>query len=294
MFSNTRRLKAPPQVLQAALWTLDARWRQHLRQLRNLLTQRPPPLGTLQRLCRALVQDLQQLLQQLFVRLWYLGWERGRHFLRRATRRAPQGRPLREAVEAEAEQIWELPAHPHSLEFWLDLLFPPPPETELVRRLAPLVQRAGLDRWGTPSAPLLPEDLAQRLVQGWAAGQTAQELSRTLTDVFQGARYRAARVVRTFGLWVFHRGQEESWKGVDDWIIGYTARSVCGPTTRPWHCARNGQRYYKNPRPGQKGLRQMPHPPQEPEDPAERPPGTPALAWNCLCWLEPIFAWEEG
>jgi hypothetical protein len=33
----------------------------------------------------------------------------------------------------------------------------------------------------------------------------------------------------------------------------------------------------------------MPRPPYEAQDPKERPPGTPQLAHNCLCWLEPLI-----
>src|SRR5262249_16989651 len=37
-----------------------------------------------------------------------------------------------------------------------------------------------------------------------------------------------------------------------------------------------------NPKSGQKGFAQMPHPPEEAADASERPPGTPRTAWNCL------------
>jgi uncharacterized protein with gpF-like domain len=72
-------------------------------------------------------------------------------------------------------------------------------------------------------------------------------------------------------------------------LIGYQVHATLDQHTRPWHKQRDGTVYYKNPGPGQKGMAQMPNPPDEAADPRERPPGTPHTAWNCRCYLTPVL-----
>ena len=67
-----------------------------------------------------------------------------------------------------------------------------------------------------------------------------------------------------------------------DLVIGYMLHSAFSEHTRSWHANRDGNIYYFDPEPGEKGMYQMPNPPLEPDDPAERPAGTPHMAWNCL------------
>jgi hypothetical protein len=61
--------------------------------------------------------------------------------------------------------------------------------------------------------------------------------------------------------------------------IGVRVYSVLEPLTRPAHRARHLTGYYFDPGPGQKHFMDAPNPPYEAD-------GT--LAFNCLCWLQPI------
>lgn len=72
-------------------------------------------------------------------------------------------------------------------------------------------------------------------------------------------------------------------------VNAYQLIHIPNPRQRWWHVERHGNIYYANPKPGQKGFRQMPHPPFEPDDPAERPPGTPRIAWHCYCSIVPVI-----
>jgi hypothetical protein len=61
--------------------------------------------------------------------------------------------------------------------------------------------------------------------------------------------------------------------------IGVRVYSVLEPLTRQAHRARHLTGYYFDPGPGQKHFMDCPNPPYEAD-------GT--LAFNCLCWLQPI------
>ena len=171
-------------------------------------------------------------------------------------------------------------------------LLMPPPSADYVRSvLARFVRPADWQGLGQ-RGQTMPEDLAARFANLTSQGLTQRQVAAKIRPDLDGSRVRAARFARTFGIEVAHKAQADSWAGVDDLIVGYRLLSVRGPTTRPWHRERHGTIYWKRPGPGQKGLAQMPRPPLEPEDPAERPPGTPRIAWNCLCILQPVF--REG
>ena len=64
----------------------------------------------------------------------------------------------------------------------------------------------------------------------------------------------------------------DAWDRAGDLIVGYQLHATHDGKVRPWHLARDGVVYYKEPKAGQKGLDKMPRPPHEPADPAERPP----------------------
>jgi hypothetical protein len=171
-------------------------------------------------------------------------------------------------------------------QFVFDTIFPPPSEETVWRALRPLME---------PTSDLgdherkLPEQIASLLAQGTATGKGQREIAKDLLPYFEGSRVRARRAARTFGVHIASVAQEEAYHGLGEHLIGYQAHSVCGKDTRPWHCARNGVIYYRNPRPGQKGMSQCPHPPLEPDDPAERPPKAPKVAFNCMCWLTAVL-----
>ena len=83
--------------------------------------------------------------------------------------------------------------------------------------------------------------------------------------------------------------QMDAHAALGDLVVGYKVHATLDNNTRPWHRSRDGQRYYLDPAPDQKGMAQCPHPPDEAADPSERPVGTPRTAWNCRCYLTPIL-----
>ena len=127
------------------------------------------------------------------------------------------------------------------------------------------------------------------LATGLAQGKSQFAVANDLLPYLEGSRVRARRVVRTFGLHVAHEGQMEVYAGLGDHVIGYTLHARHDEHSRPWHWARNGRKYYVDPRRGQDGLEKMPRPPLEPDDPAERPAKAPRVAWHCRCNLSVIL-----
>jgi len=125
-----------------------------------------------------------------------------------------------------------------------------------------------------------PQDLADAIATGYSQGETIQQLAKRLLPVVDGVRSTARRIARTESMRVAQQIQEETDEGLGDLLIGYQLIATMDQHTRPWHALRHGRIYYKDPGPGQKGLHQMPHPPMEPEDASERPPGTPKTAFN--------------
>ncbi len=144
--------------------------------------------------------------------------------------------------------------------------------------------------FGEVSARFSPAIIAGVISRGYAEGLNQREIAQRLLPAFHGIRTSARRVARTYGMAIAHHTQQQTAAGLGDLVIGYTVHAVHGnPNSRPWHVARDGTQYFKQPGEGQKGLGQMPRPPFEAEDPRERPAGAPYMAWNCLCYLTPIL-----
>jgi hypothetical protein len=171
------------------------------------------------------------------------------------------------------------------------LLMEPPEESLIWRVLAPLVKP---DNWFAigDATRKLPHELAAQIAGGMSQGISQRDLAKSIAPYLDGSRMRAARAARTFGIHVAHSAQVNAWEGLGDLVIGYKIHSTKNPCppSRPWHQARDGTIYYLNPKRGQKGMAQCPHPPMEADDPKERPAGTPWIAWNCLCWLSPVLS----
>jgi len=124
-----------------------------------------------------------------------------------------------------------------------------------------------------------PDALASIISAGWSQGLTPAAIARQLRPALQGVQSSARRVARTVSMQIAHDVQwnmYEAVPGVDSYVI----KSMHFPASRSWHIARHGTRYYRNPKKGQKGFQQLPHPPLEADDPAERPPGAPFVASN--------------
>lgn len=170
------------------------------------------------------------------------------------------------------------------------LLFPAPTADQI----AAAVNRGGVD--GTWLEQLTratsltnPMELGEVLTTGYAAGKTRAELVQDLMQIMDGPRSAAERVARTESLRIAHSLNMAANDEIDDLIMGYQIHATPGPNSRSWHQKRSGTIYYKEPGSGQKGLAQMPSPPEEAPDPSERPAGTPSTAYNCLCFLSVVL-----
>lgn len=125
-----------------------------------------------------------------------------------------------------------------------------------------------------------PDQVAALVIQGMAAGQTVQQLAKSMEPAVQGVRSSAQRVARTEGMRVAHAARLSAFDDLGDMVIGYQIHATMDWRVRPHHAARNGNIYYKNPGAGQLSVAEMPQPPIE-ED------GT--VAFNCRCYLTPVF-----
>ena len=125
-----------------------------------------------------------------------------------------------------------------------------------------------------------PTALLNRLVNGFSQGQTPQQLAKSIAPAIQGVSKVAKRVARTYGMQVSHAASREAHEQLGDMLVGYQIHAQFDVWTRPWHGARSGTIYYKEPTEDQKGYYQMPNPPLEADDPAERPADAPKMAWR--------------
>lgn len=198
--------------------------------------------------------------------------------------------PLRED-EGVARLAFADPLAPFRIADWTPadltaLLFPPPTEQEI----AATVYASGWQgRLASTTRLAAPESLAQALALGLAAGKSQQEIARDLLPLVEQVRASARRVARTESLRVAQAGRMQAHEALGDLVAGYTVHATLDKNTRAWHRARDGATYWARPAPGQKGYAQRPDPPDEPPDPGERPPGTPATAFNCRCYLVPVL-----
>jgi SPP1 gp7 family putative phage head morphogenesis protein len=161
-------------------------------------------------------------------------------------------------------------------------LFPPPAAEDVHRivhaTVGGVTWEQRLDSATRTSAT--PEKLAQIVGDGVAAGRTAQQIAKELLPVVDGVRSSARRIARTESLRVVHEVQFEQWQGLGEMIAGYQIHSVMDERVRSSHALRNGHIYYVNPKPGQSGLDECPHPPAEAD-------GT--VAQNCRCYLSVVL-----
>ena len=125
-----------------------------------------------------------------------------------------------------------------------------------------------------------PDALAARLAFGVQAGESVAKLAAEIRPLVQGVQTAARRVARTAGLWIAHEAELATYEQLGDMIEGYEIHAVLDHATRPEHRKRDGWKFYREPKGGQRGFDQMPRPPREADG---------SFAWNCRCWLEPIL-----
>jgi SPP1 gp7 family putative phage head morphogenesis protein len=153
----------------------------------------------------------------------------------------------------------------------------PGPSDDAIRRA--VYATGWLRRVQSLTALAHPEQLAALIASGAARGLSTDQLAREVRPLVQGVQTSARRVARTAGLWVAHAVEHAQYEdALGDMIAGYTVHAVRDRATRPEHAARDGTTYYKRPRPGQKSMRECPHPPLEADG---------SIAFNCRCWLSP-------
>lgn len=183
---------------------------------------------------------------------------------------APLREPARQALSAEQQK-----------KALADLLFPAP-SPDLVRHI--VYAPAGGQSWGqrlaNASRLASAETLAHVLAGSLAAGKSQREVAKDLLPHVEGVRSTARRLARTEGLRVASAVQHAAHEELGDMLVGYQIHATLDSHTRPEHAHRNGTIYYKEPKAGQKGLNEMPHPPLEADG---------SYSWNCRCWTSPVL-----
>lgn len=155
------------------------------------------------------------------------------------------------------------------------LMIQPPSMSELTRIVGPAPLRL--------TKLFDPEKTARVIWQGISQGHDRRTIAKSLEKVLNNDAVAARRVARTEGLRVATHTQLAASEQIPDLITGYQVLATLDSRTRPEHRQRHGTIYHRNPKPGQKGFDQMPHPPIEAD-------GT--IAYNCRCMVAPVFADE--
>ena len=150
------------------------------------------------------------------------------------------------------------------------------------QKVAELVQGVG---WEQRVAALTrmadPVALGQALRAGIEAGETPTQLAKRIRPVVGNVAHVARRVARYETVRVAHELEFESYEGMGaELVVGYQVHSALAETTRPEHRRRHLTMYFREARPGEKGMDEMPRPPLEADG---------SVAWNCLCYLTPIL-----
>lgn len=170
-----------------------------------------------------------------------------------------------------------------------DLLFPPPDLATVRDIVFSRFDGATFeDRLARAASLGDAEKIASGVAFAFAGGKNIRQIAKDILPMVDGVRSAARRIARTDSMRVINRSNFDAQNGLGDLIVGWRVAAILDQHSRPWHAARHGRSYLKTPGPGQKGLAQMPHPPEEPEDERERPSGSPRTAWNCRCTLIPI------
>lgn len=156
-------------------------------------------------------------------------------------------------------------------------LFPPAFESDAREHLATMLRAVN---WNPDPARADPEKLADIVALGHSEGKSARKILQDLMPAVDGVRSSAARVARTWTLFIAHEEQMKVNEELGDLLVGYQLRATISHTSRSWHAARHGRLYFSAPGPGQDGYYKMPRPPLEPEDPSERPAKAIRLAFN--------------
>lgn len=177
------------------------------------------------------------------------------------------------------EPVARMPKSDEQKQAIRSLMFPAPSADTVLRRLGNHVAPAGWQDLGD-GVRKLPADLAQAIAVAISQGKGQKEVANEILPHFEGSRVRARRTARTFGMLVSHEGRMAAYLQMGDIVEGYQVHATHDQHTRKKHAARDGNTYYRNPGPGQRGFDQMPRPPLEADG---------SIAWHCRCWLTPVL-----
>ncbi len=179
----------------------------------------------------------------------------------------------RELTDEEKEQIRQ------------DVLFPPPSQAEVAQILG--LGRHRIEPTGTTyetwenrfdglSRLIQDKKLAfNELAYGYTQGENIEQLKKRLEPIVGGVKASARRIARTEGSRIAEHLQRRTWDGLGDMMIGAQIHAVLDERTRPEHATRNGTIYYRQPKPGQKSIGELPDLPDAP---------------NCRCMAIPVLA----
>jgi hypothetical protein len=137
-----------------------------------------------------------------------------------------------------------------------------------------------------------PERIASILADGWNRGRTVPEIAKALRPIVDGVKSTAKRIARTEGMRIALQTQEKQWAALGDFVLGYQVHAVLDERTRRSpnlqldHYRRDGLIYYKQPKRGQLGMDDCPHPPLEAKNNGS------VYAWNCRCTLSPVLDYD--
>jgi len=163
-----------------------------------------------------------------------------------------------------------------------DLVFPPVSESK-VNAILRGISGSNVSPLGRPdwAGKLAKEGFSFDHIVGTVAssisqGKNLREITKDVEPLVDGVRYRAARIARTESIRVAQDTERETWKEMDDVIIGGQIHAVLDKNTRDEHAERNGTMYWK-PGHGDGGASfdDMPNTPDAP---------------NCRCWTTPLIA----
>lgn len=133
---------------------------------------------------------------------------------------------------------------------------------------------AALTRLGADQA-------ASTVWSGIANGFNRTEIAKALQPMLNNYAVAARRTARTEGLRVATETNLAVAEQLGTDVIGYQIHAVLDDRTRPEHRKRDGTIYYREPTSGQHAMGEMPRPPMDPDG---------SLAFNCRCFLSPVFA----
>jgi SPP1 gp7 family putative phage head morphogenesis protein len=167
-------------------------------------------------------------------------------------------------------------------EIFQAILFPAPP----LQRLQQIIYSGAggapwTERLRSETKLAAPDAIANILAAGFAAGLGPRAIAQQLQPVVGDVSATARRIARTEGMRVAHAIQWEANQAIASMTLGHQVHAQLDQNTRPLHRIRNGNIYYADPKPGQRGYDEMPHPPMEAD-------GT--VAHNCRCWTSVVLA----